>query len=204
MALLEYTGSPAIRSGSWEGRAGTALAIEFRSGVPWSEDSAELDIVNPEQVAGLVVLDTWLCNRDRYFRTDQGVRCNIRNVFLAEAEDGLRLLALDQTEVLALSGKTGLGPHLTQIRFCKDERVYGDFPGFQVHLSLPRLAVFLDRLKEITATVVEEIVRPLPDTWMLDRQTRDAIVTAVVDRANFLSGQFRHQFLVDLLQPREA
>ncbi len=47
-------------------------------------------------------------------------------------------------------------------------------------------------------------MQPLPSSWAIDASVRQAVVTAVVDRARFLSGEFRQQFLVDLLQPQQA
>jgi hypothetical protein len=81
--------------------AGPAFAARAEAGNPWGGTEAELEVVeNPDAMSGLVVLDTWLLNCDR-FRPEAGrTRRNTRNVFLTarDASRGkLRVIAMDHT-----------------------------------------------------------------------------------------------------------
>ena len=61
--------------------AGPAFCSRLHRGATWGGTAEELEIVeNPEAISGLVVLDTWLRNCDRYLPP----RFNFRNVFFSE------------------------------------------------------------------------------------------------------------------------
>ena len=70
-----------------ESLAGTGLLMrEELGGQSWGGTSEELaSVVNQDALSGLIVLDTWLLNCDRFSNDDTRMRRNERNVFLIPA-----------------------------------------------------------------------------------------------------------------------
>ena len=148
----------------------------------------ELSLVeNQEAVTGLVVLDTWLRNCDRY----SPPRINIRNVFFSEedAKKGkVRLLALDHTHCFTCG--RDLTPKIAHIGQIQDRRVYGLFPEFEPYLSAANRRRYLDRLNQLTRSEVQLWTADLPDAWEVDKPTRTALEEFLLQRAGFLVSRF--------------
>ncbi|MEZ4411300.1 MAG: hypothetical protein R3A52_33185 [Polyangiales bacterium] len=104
MAMIEYTGDPPIEE--VPATAGPAIVLRFVEGHVWDETAEGLARCPPEQIAGLVVADTWLRNDDRYGPPSAArpARVNPRNVFIAFTDDDRRddLVAMDFTDALRL------------------------------------------------------------------------------------------------------
>jgi len=91
---------------------GPAFITRAESGEPWSAHESQLKrIANPEDIARLVVFDTWTLNCDRYQPPPEGVagraRVNWNNVFLSgEAPAGQLLLkAIDHTHCFTVADR---------------------------------------------------------------------------------------------------
>lgn len=142
---------------------GPCFATRFAEGSSWDGRGALLDALDrPEHIAGLVLLDTWLRNPDRYFvRTEPPPRKNLRNVFLRE--DGVprgsfQLLAIDHTHVIRQDGE--LTTRSLAIDRERETLVYGLFPEFVNRIEREDLEPFVERLGQLGQTnEIDELVR---------------------------------------------
>lgn len=105
-AIIEVTNIdelPFFRGGNAE--PGPAFVTREEDGMTWGNDRNLLShIDNLEVISGLVVLDTWLRNTDRF--STQPSRINWDNVFFStESDSGLSLRAMDFSHLICFSGK---------------------------------------------------------------------------------------------------
>lgn len=116
---------------------GPAFISRLDNGLSWGGGAEQLEsVVNKEALSGLVVLDTWIRNCDR-FCPGSPPRRNPDNVWLSRTgQRGRRTLltAIDHTHCF------GDGTHLTTalaaISTVRDERIFGLFPQFEPYLDV--------------------------------------------------------------------
>ncbi len=169
---------------------GPAFISRAERGIPWGGGTKSLShIVNPDGIACLVVLDTWLRNRDRHSVGANGhVRQNYDNVWLSrEAMSGrkLRLKATDHTHCFASSGQ--LTTRLAHLDWIEDEAIYGFFPEFGNFVSEPALQAACGRLSGIGRVDIEPIVRSVPNAWGVSNDVRAAWMEFIERRAQFVA-----------------
>jgi len=144
--------------------------------------------VNKSDVAGLVLLDTWLRNRDRYFELHAETKENVNNVFLRSVHGGKdELIAMDFSA--ALRGSSELRADLLGVSHIKDDRVFGLFPAFRANMSGVDQA--LARLEAFRQTDAERIVYDCPREWLPQGEIRVKVTDFFVQRAAYLASRFR-------------
>lgn len=182
---------------------GPAFVTREENGTTWGGTGEELAFVeNPEVLSGLVVLDTWLLNCDRFRAEGGDIRKNTRNVFLSSrraAKGKFEVIAMDHTHTFTC-GKQ-ITKRLADIGRVKDERLYGHFPEFRPYLSHTEVKRFADRLQTFTRRTADELVQGLPSAW-LPSELQRIVSVFLSDRAAFL-GPIVRQMLLDQgeLQP---
>jgi len=185
-------------------QAGPAFAARAESGNPWGGTEEELDVVeNPDALSGLIVLDTWLLNCDRFRPEADHTRRNTRNVFLTERDAGkgkLRVVAMDHTHCFTCG--SSLTTAIRSIDRVQDARIYGHFPEFQPFVTHEAVRQFCARLGSLTKAVAGSFVAGAPRAWDIRDDVRAALVDFLADRAAFLAPRLR-AMLVDqaVLQP---
>jgi hypothetical protein len=156
--------------------AGPAFVARFEPGFTWDGSADVLDSLdNPDDVSGLVVLDTWLLNCDRYRPEAGSVRCNTRNVFLSSVDatkGNVRLVAMDHTHILTCGAP--LSKRLGHIDRVRDTRLYGHFPGFRRFLTHRAVRRFFTRLGQFTRQDAEHALEGVPAAWSPDAEVREA------------------------------
>ncbi|WP_102347318.1 HipA family kinase [Bacillus sp. Marseille-P3661] len=132
--------------------------------------STILDITNKELLAGIIVFDYWLCNRDR-------TRKNI--LLQEEKQDCYKLWIIDHAETFGsynwtLSELDHLSTdlmksatHELMSRFVEDEQYF---------------AKQIELIKAIPIFLIEEIVTLIPDDWMMSKEEKKALVSTLVGR----------------------
>jgi len=158
---------------------------------------AELDAIeNPESLAGLVVLDTWLMNCDRYRPDADYVRRNTRNVFLADGagKGKFRVLAMDHTHCFTCG--QALTKSIKNIDRVQDSRLYGHFPEFRAHVTQQAVRQFAQRLCSFPRSEAEAILRDVPSAWRPASEVASALLEFLCQRAGFV-GQNVRQMLLD-------
>lgn len=169
---------------------GPCFATLFAEGSSWDGRGALLDALeHPEHIPGLVVLDTWLRNPDRYLVRGGQTRKNLRNVFLRE--DGVprglfRLLAIDHTHVIRQDGE------LTSLCISIDREreviIYGLFPEFVNRIDREDLEPFVERLQRLAHTnEIDDLVRRTPKQWLPDGQVRQDLPGFLKRRATHVA-----------------
>lgn len=198
---------PLFRSGNL--RPGPALAARAEeTGHQWSGSAADLGLLsNPEDLARLVVFDTWLRNHDRQPPAGMVWKANRDNVFLSRerAPKGqFNLKAIDHSH--CFDPATELSPRLARIDCIQDERLYGLFPEFLPWLRPEAGPAFsqqtsardaLDRLRRVNRRELADIIDGVPREWEVDAGTRTALAQFLAQRALFLSDR-----LFDALFPQ--
>jgi len=169
---------------------GRCFATRFVGGISWDGRGALLDALEyPEHIPGLVVIDTWLRNPDRYLVRGGRTRKNLRNVFLRE--DGVprgafRLLAIDHTHVIRQDGE--LTSQSLTIDRVHESLVYGLFPEFVNRIDREDLAPFVDRLRRLALTnEVDDLVQQTPREWLSNGQVRQDLPGFLKRRAIYVA-----------------
>ncbi len=189
-AILTYDGVPEIVLASGvRAQSGPVWITRREEGINWSGSSEHLDqLSNPSDLAGLVVLDSWIRNCDRHCPARKPARVNRGNVFfsrLATREGTFRLVAMDHTHVITCGRP--LTPAVSQIDFVKDETVYGLFPEFVDAIEQCDLQDACTRLAAISKAAIIDAVTAVPTGWAVDTATRHAITELLIERRNFVA-----------------
>lgn len=173
---------------------GPAFITRKEDGMTWDGTPSQLRrVANPDCIGRLVVFDTWTRNCDRHsFRQDEPFskpRCNLDNVFLKTDKRGtnLTLIAMDHTHCFTCGGE--IKPALSHIDSVKDERVFGLFPAFQKVLGESRKSIrdAVEHLREVTPSVIHDVVNDVPMEWSLSPVARESLGTFLLSRAAYVA-----------------
>ncbi len=158
-----------------------------KDGSVWGNDKRLLEkIDNPNAIAGLVVVDTWLRNTDRYY-LPKG-RVNWDNVFFSKesSEKGkLSLRAMDFSHAIQFGGE--LNASVSSITNIKDDEVFGMFPEFRKKLSRDAIRHFASILGSLSRSQIEDAVGLIPQQWHLDSSIRSSLANSLFQRASFVA-----------------
>ncbi len=172
---------------------GPALAAKAVSGHVWGRTEEELDaLTNPDDLTRLVILDTWLCNCDRYFHDLKARKPNYDNVFIQTARERsveTTLLAIDHGLCVIRSGED-LTPKVSHIAKVKEEKVYGLFPQFRSRINGRMIEASLTRLGQLDRQDVQSLVATIPKQWEVNAETRSALVDFICHRADWVAQHF--------------
>ncbi|MBI4750592.1 MAG: hypothetical protein HY774_19075 [Acidobacteria bacterium] len=207
-AILNITEEDQIPiQGTILAEVGAAFVTRSEVGIPMGQLRALTGVANTEDVARLVVFDTWVRNCDRYAPgLRQGKpRSNADNVFLSMETGTLVLKAIDHGHILTC-GKP-LSSRLAHIEFVQESKLYGLFPFFLGSVTAEDIDREAKRLKDIRPQFWQTILRHLPVEWDVSDTTKQAIDQFLSDRAQFLIkriGEIAAQELSSTLQEGET
>jgi hypothetical protein len=190
-AVFDYDGVPeVVLTSGGKAQPGPAWITRREERVDWSGEREDLDLLaNPDDVAGLVVLDTWTRNCDRYCPSRQPPRVNRNNVFFSREgapEGSFRLVAMDHTHILTCGRE--LTPALARIDVVKDETVYGLFPEFAAFIQPADLRAACSRLAAVGDAAIRAVVTAVPAAWQVDTSTRTALFNLLTSRRDYVAG----------------
>ncbi len=185
-AIIEVTTIdelPFFRDGN--AQPGPAFVTRSETGMTWGNDNRMLGKVdNPETISGLVVLDTWLRNTDRF--STHPNRINWDNVFFStESESGLSLRAMDFSHCIEYGGE--LTQRVLSIDKIRDEQIYGLFPEFRQRITRDHIRRFASNLGNTSQAGITEFVARIPHEWELSTQVRNRLSDFLVQRASFVA-----------------
>jgi hypothetical protein len=193
-SLLEVTGDDDIpfHKGGKATPGPAFISREEKRGFPWGGTVKELrSIINRLEISGLVVLDTWLLNCDRY--APDGRRVNRDNVFLiqhARKGPGVLLIAMDFTHAFTCGRE--INRRLGFIERVRDKKVYGLFPEFKEFLDREEVKRLSAKLGQFSRTTAEEFIETVPAEWEVDRQSCSTWGTMITERAHFIAENIEH------------
>lgn len=182
---------------------GPAFVTRFEENLQsWNGLESQLDrIENADDITRLVVLDTWVLNRDRHAPKTAQRRPNPDNVALKGikgASERYKLMAIDHTHCFTRSSSE-ITKAVGDIDHVKCEEIYGLFPAFQKRLSMQGLRDALDRMSNISEGI-DRIIDAVPDEWLLEPGARGALRKLVVGRSGFLASWLPHALSKDYPQ----
>ena len=169
-------------------RRDIVFATKAEEGAAWEGGPEQLRIVgNPSAFGRLVVFDTWVRNRDRFFMRPDGRRHeNMSNVFISADVNRSRsptLLAIDHTHILGSDAVIDCGAASEAV---SDEAVYGNFPSFETLVTECDVAGALGTLHELSYQDVLNLVAETPAEWGMTIQRAHRLARFLVARAQFL------------------
>lgn len=175
--------------------SGPALATQaVERAQPWDGNPRTLQrLAFPEHVAGLVLLDTWLRQDDRYppldaleHRREVGMKPNTGNVLLDwQNEKSLGLVAIDFGRIFG-GGRPRSSDGIEQIQ---DESIYGLWPAFRGLVTRERLEPWLGRLRSFDVDDAAQILRGIPPQWDWNASCGESAQRFLVARARWLSAE---------------
>ncbi|MFZ7944486.1 HipA family kinase [Neobacillus sp. 19] len=150
------------------------------------------NIVNHQTLAGIVMLDYWLCNRDR----------TRKNILLREGESGeYQLWMIDQAEIFGTYNWLHADLENLPVEVLKSA-THQLMAGFIDNEQ--RFTDHLELIQTMPILLMEEIVSLIPDDWMVSREEKKAIVTTLVTRRKTILPKLMERFLKKVYQPFHA
>jgi len=139
----------------------------------------------PQDLAKLVLFDTWVRNADRCPPADAlDPSPNYENLTFAPAAKGYDVVAIDHTHCFTDGDlATDIGDPALQT----DDRIYGFFPEFPPFLEDNRIHEEAARLGQIDGAFVRQVVHSVPQEWGVTLGERDMLAAAIIFRAQLVS-----------------
>lgn len=170
---------------------GHAFLSRYLSAATYEGDAIFLDfLARPEDIARLVIFDTWVCNEDRYppNQANSGTPVNLDNLmFSKNNEVGNKqqydLMVFDHTHAFSSGGYDELEDP-AQITA---EGVYGLFPAFQLFLTQQAIDAATRRLRQIDANEVGGLLDAIPPEWGVTTKLKRLWCNLIVCRAHFVA-----------------
>jgi hypothetical protein len=167
---------------------GPAFISRLDTGLPWGGQPEQLaSVANRADLANLVVLDTWIRNRDRFF-VGPPIRQNFDNVWLSHRAGGRRgyvVTAIDHTHCFGDAAQ--LTTSLASISKVQDDRVFGLFPAFRKYLDEPSLQSACDRLSRITRRDIAPLIESIPEEWEVSAAVRQVWLDFLMQRTTYVA-----------------
>jgi hypothetical protein len=178
---------------------GPAFVSRREPGEPWSGNEKKLkNLLNPEDVMRLVLLDTWTLNADRFPPVGMTRNPHPDNVFLSD-RDGIpgrqRLIAMDHTHCFTNGNE--VTARLSSITNRNDRRIYGLFPGFKPFMNHQLANKFIGKFRHFSSTMIEKMLAKVPREWGIGSGGLSALYNLITDRARFLAEE-THDIFHDL------
>lgn len=183
---------PALELPGGNGYSTPGLAFTARKipGQTWGEADEQLEAVeNRADFAGLVALDTWIRNPDRYCVRAGETRANLRNVFFGHddvADDKVKLIAMDFSDSIRC-GDAEITRRSCAIDQQRQALLFGLFPQFRRYVTEDLLRELADKLGSFPRDEARTIVDAVPGAWELPPDLRDRLVDFLRGRAVFLA-----------------
>lgn len=145
-------------------------------------------IRNKEDIAKLVVFDTWICNWDRYEHPHE----NYDNLLFVKDKRKYDIYAIDHT--YAFNGEFPVGLNNEMI---SEESVYGNFPNFAPYIDYNTITSALEKLSQLDRDFVEQIVNSVPTEWGLGEIASQSLTELICRRAEFVVNTLPARIIVD-------
>ena len=172
-------------------QAGPTFVARAEKGSTMGGRRALTNVENIEDIARIIVFDTWVRNCDRYspgLGRDRQARINLDNLFLSEdgaSDGGFILKPIDHGHIITCGKPLAHG--LANIDAIKDERLYGLFPFFRPYVSAEQIDGISAMLQDVRSEFWADILESIPDEWSVSKDVRSAIDRFLLARAGFLA-----------------
>lgn len=146
----------------------------------------------PEDLAKLVVFDTWVRNVDRWAPIGHGDINRDNLLFGPVGRGAFRAYPIDHASCFV----SGTFEELDTEGPLIDEEVYGLFPEFHPYLTPNLVAAAVETMLAVTADNVREIVNSVPAQWGMTAHVRSQLCDLITQRAHRVA-EFVPPLLVD-------
>ena len=205
VAILQLTDDDEIPLDGGFAQIGSAFVARSENGAPLGGEKAIAKVTNLDDLAKIIVIDTWTKNCDRYgpgLGKAGRARENLDNLFLS-GENALKgkfvLKPIDFGHIITCGRE--LTPRIADIGSIREERVYGFFPFFESHVSRDRIIAESERLRTIDRDIWQDLLTTLPADWNVSNKVKDAIDRFLIGRARFLADEFPRLLPAEPEQP---
>lgn len=175
---------------SHEGHAlvasGPAFASKWTEATALSPRSTLLQkLRRPDDVAKLVVLDTWIRNKDRFSAPSSGANGveNYDNVLLKRDKRMVELLIIDHSHALS---ETTIEDELGQ-PWVDEEAIYGLFEEFEPFLTHKSVNAALTKIVEIDQAWIRQVCASVPRQWGMTDGLADRLSSCLAQRGRKLA-----------------
>jgi hypothetical protein len=192
-SIIQVTGNPPIQlqdNPTCYALPGPAFITREEEGRPWSGDQEEMDLIdNPQDLARVVVFDTWVRNCDRHTPRAGQAHMNRGNVFLSAegASTGRFILKpIDHGQCFCFA--TVLTPALLRAETAvRDDCLYGYFPEFRGRVGENDVRQAIAQAAAMQAIEVEALFMGMPAEWLVSAEIQEAWRDLVQLRAAYLN-----------------
>lgn len=199
---LELPGNPLLQVAS-----GPAFFSRWEEAVSLSPKSGLLQkLRRPEDLAKLIVLDTWIRNKDRFSdEVDEGYGVvNFDNVLLRRDKRKVELLVIDHTHAFI---ETTLDDELGQ-EWIAEKKIYGLFQQFKPFLTRRSIDDALAAVSKIDLEMIEGICEEVPRAWGMTQGLANRLSSCISARGSelgaWLPSALFDQYEMDLFQGEGA
>jgi hypothetical protein len=135
----------------------------------------------PEDVAKLVIFDTWIRNNDRFVPGNP----NSDNLLYSESTKGRKysLVPIDHSHCFI---DNSFDTDLPDIELTNDETVYGLYPEFASFITSQYVADAIAHLSTLDRHFVEECVNSVPPEWDMSAGSRTNTIEFICARAEYV------------------
>jgi len=167
----------------------------------WDESAEQLvGVQNPQALAGVMVLDTWILNVDRYsLKNDGAMRHNPRNL-LIERQPGRggrpqrRVWIIDHTHCLTRRDGGSFVARPDAIDNVKNDKVFGLFPAMVPWVTEASTGRWIEAMRSIDDARIRAILAEVPPQWDVTTDQRDALCRLLTGRRDYLIEHWRRLF----------
>lgn len=135
---------------------------------------------DPDDVARLVIFDTWVHNWDRCGLGD----VNLENLLVVRRAGGRAYDLVPIDHAWAFDGEFPSRPPTDDV--IEDATVYGNFPAFESYIDFRSVTRVLDRLSRLDRRFVEEVVNSVPPQCGLANLAASSLTELICRRAAFV------------------
>ncbi|WP_040209323.1 HipA family kinase [Neobacillus jeddahensis] len=153
------------------------------------EVQESFQITNSQSLAGIILLDYWVCNCDR-------TRKNI--LLQTEEPDGFRLWMIDQAEILSGYNWDESDLEVLPVEVLKSATHQLMAQSIESEQSFWE---YLELIQTMPIFFIEEIVTMIPDDWMVGKEMKKAIVSTLIARRRKILPELIEKFIKKVYQP---
>lgn len=138
-----------------------------------------------DDIAKLVVFDTWVRNSDR-FPTEgnhNNSTSNLDNLLLSPDKRMVQMIVIDHTHIFV---EGTLDDDLGNDELIEEKTVFGLFDQFRPHLNHTNVTKSLEKLASIDSDTIWEILGTVPIEWDMTNRTKENLADFLLQRAEKL------------------
>ncbi|MGN6209456.1 HipA family kinase [Asticcacaulis sp.] len=155
-------------------------------------------LARPEDIARLVVFDTWIRNEDRCppEASLDDKPANLDNLMFARSRESggslkYDLIVFDHTHAFSNAGYEGLEDEA----LIEADGVYGFFPAFRPYMTQAAIKAATDRLGQVDEGQVQSLLDAVPPDWGVTARLKHSWRNLIFRRARYVAGTIEDKII---------